>query len=96
MIHLIVNPQAGRGKKKKLYERDGYRVCVLARSCDNEERDEYKRNLARIARASNLTFGEISAVTGLPKDIVVAAHCKSCRKPHKPQYPKFSVQLVYF
>lgn len=57
------------------------------------ERDEYKRNLARIARASNLTFGEISAVTGLPKDIVVAAHCKSCRKPHKPQYPKY-IQLV--
>lgn len=59
-----------------------------------EERDEYKRNLARIARASNLTFGEISAVTGLPKDIVVAAHCKSCRKPHKPQYPKY-IQLVF-
>ena len=58
------------------------------------ERDEYKRNLARIARASNLTFGEISAVTGLPKDIVVAAHCKSCRKPHKPQYPKY-IQLVF-
>ena len=57
------------------------------------ERDEYKRNLARIARASNLTFGEISAETGLPKDIVVAAHCKSCRKPHKPQYPKY-IQLV--
>lgn len=57
------------------------------------ERDEYKRNLARIARASNLTFGEISAVTGLPKDIVVAAHCKSCRKPHKPQLPKY-IQLV--
>lgn len=59
-----------------------------------EERDEYKRNLARIARASNLTFGEISAVTGLPKDIVVAAHYKSCRKPHKPQYPKY-IQLVF-
>ena len=59
-----------------------------------EERDEYKRNLARIARASNLTFGEISAVTRLPKDIVVAAHCKSCRKPHKPQYPKY-IQLVF-
>lgn len=59
-----------------------------------EERDEYKRNLARIARASNLTFGEISAVTGLPKDIVVAAHCKSCHKPHKPQYPKY-IQLVF-
>lgn len=58
------------------------------------ERDEYKRNLARIARASNLTFGEISTVTGLPKDIVVAAHCKSCRKPHKPQYPKY-IQLVF-
>lgn len=57
------------------------------------ERDEYKRNLARIARASNLTFGEISTETGLPKDIVVAAHCKSCRKPHKPQYPKY-IQLV--
>ena len=57
------------------------------------EHDEYKRNLARIARASNLTFGEISAETGLPKDIVVAAHCKSCRKPHKPQYPKY-IQLV--
>lgn len=57
------------------------------------ERDEYKRNLARIARASNLTFGEISAETGLPKDIVVAAHCKSCRKPHKPQLPKY-IQLV--
>ena len=57
------------------------------------ERDEYKRNLARIAQASNLTFGEISAETGLPKDIVVAAHCKSCRKPHKPQLPKY-IQLV--
>lgn len=57
------------------------------------ERDEYKRNLARIARASNLTFGEISAETGLPKDIVVTAHCKNCRKPHKPQYPKY-IQLV--
>ena len=57
------------------------------------EPDGYKRNLARIARASNLTFGEISAVTGLPKDIVVAAHCKSCRKSHKPQLPKY-IQLV--
>lgn len=57
------------------------------------ERDEYKRNLARIARASNLTFGEISAETGFPKDIIVMAHCKSCRKPHKPQYPKY-IQLV--
>lgn len=57
------------------------------------ERDEYKRNLARIARASNLTFGEVSAETGLPKDIIVMAHCKSCRKLHKPQYPKY-IQLV--
>lgn len=71
----------------KLYDEMERRIKAEA------ERDEYKRNLARIARASNLTFGEISAETGLPKDIVVTAHCKSCRKPHKPQYPKY-IQLV--
>ena len=57
------------------------------------ERDEYKRNLQRIARASKLNFGEISNETGLPKDIVVASHCKSNRRRHKPQYGRY-IQLM--
>ena len=57
------------------------------------ERDEYKRNIQRIARASKLNFGEISNETGLPKDIVVASHCKSNRRRHKPQYGRY-IQLM--
>ena len=57
------------------------------------EREKYKRNLQRIARASKLNFGEISNETGLPKDIVVASHCKSNRRRHKPQYGRY-IQLM--
>ena len=57
------------------------------------ERDEYKRNLQRIARASKLNFGEISNETGLPIDIVVASHCKSNRRRHKPRYGRY-IQLM--
>ncbi len=57
------------------------------------QRDEYRRNLERIARASNLGFGEISRATGLPKDIVIGTHCKSSKREHVPQYPRY-IQLV--
>lgn len=57
------------------------------------EGEQYRRNLERIARMSNLTFGEISAETGLPKDIVIAAHCKSSKKVHSPQQHRY-VQLI--
>lgn len=74
---------------------------LMATLCDaieraskaESERDEYKRNLQRIARASKLNFGEISNETGLPKDIVVASHCKSNRRRHKPQYGRY-IQLM--
>ena len=39
---IITGGTSGLGKElKKLYESDGYRVCVLARSCDDETKDEY-------------------------------------------------------
>lgn len=57
------------------------------------ERDEMEKNLRRIAVASNLNFGEISNSTGLPKDIVVAAHCKSSKREHKPQVNRY-IQLI--
>lgn len=57
------------------------------------EAEEYKKNLRRIALASSLSFGEVSNMTGLPKDIVVAAHCKSSKRSHAPQYVRY-IQLV--
>lgn len=57
------------------------------------ERDEYKRNLARIAAISNLEFGSISEETGLARDIVVGAYVKSSKKKHEPQYTRY-VQLI--
>lgn len=57
------------------------------------EAEEYKKNLRRIAMASSLSFGEVSDMTGLPKDIVVAAHCKSSKRSHAPQYARY-IQLV--
>lgn len=66
----------------------------MERRIQAEERaNRYEATLRRLAFASNLTFGEISNATGLPKDIVIAPHCKSSSRPHKPQYPKF-IQLV--
>ena len=41
-IAVITGGTSGLGKElKKLYESDGYRVCVLARSCSDETKDEY-------------------------------------------------------
>lgn len=57
------------------------------------ERDEYRRNLHRIAIASGLDFGEPSKETGLPKDIVVASYCKSSKREHAPQAERY-IQLV--
>ena len=57
------------------------------------ERDEYRRNLHRIAIASGLDFGEPSKETGLPKDIVVASYCKSSKREHAPQADRY-IQLV--
>lgn len=57
------------------------------------ERDEYRRNLHRIAVASGLDFGEPSKETGLPKDIVVASYCKSSKREHAPQAERY-IQLV--
>lgn len=57
------------------------------------ERDEYRKNLEKLAFASKLTFGEISHNTGLPKDIVIAPYCKSSKRTHTPQSQRF-IQLI--
>lgn len=57
------------------------------------ERDEYKRNLQRIALASGLDFGETSASTGLPKDIVIPTYCRSSKREHAPQAARY-IQLI--
>lgn len=57
------------------------------------ERDEYKRNLRRMAVAANLNFGELSDVTGLPKDVVIAPYCKSNTRKHRPQTERY-IQLI--
>ena len=42
-IAVITGGTSGLGKElKRLYENDGYTVCNLSRSCDDEERDEYR------------------------------------------------------
>lgn len=56
------------------------------------ERDEYRRNLQRIALASG-NYGEISETTGLPKDIVVPTYCRSSKRKHAPQSARF-IQLI--
>ena len=63
-IAVITGATSGLGKElKKLYERDGYRVCVLARSCDNEERDEYKCDVSDEAQV-NAAAAKIAAKYG--------------------------------
>ena len=57
------------------------------------ERDEYRRNLQRIALASGLDYGAISETTGLPKDIVIPTYCRSSKREHAPQSARF-VQLI--
>ena len=57
------------------------------------ERDEYRRNLQRIALASGLDYGAISETTGLPKDIVIPTYCRSSKREHAPQYARF-IQLI--
>ena len=57
------------------------------------ERDEYRRNLQRIALASGLDYGAISETTGLPKDIVVPTYCRSSKREHAPQSARF-FQLI--
>lgn len=57
------------------------------------ERDEYRRNLQRIALASGLDYGAISETTGLPKDIVVPTYCRSSKREHAPQAARF-IQLI--
>ena len=57
------------------------------------ERDEYRRNLQRIALASGLDYGAISETTGLPKDIVIPTYCRSSKREHAPQSERF-IQLI--
>lgn len=57
------------------------------------ERDEYRRNLQRIALASGLDYGAISETTGLPKDIVIPTYCRSSKREHAPQAARF-IQLI--
>lgn len=57
------------------------------------ERDEYRRNLQRIAIASGLDYGAISETTGLPKDIVIPTYCRSSKREHAPQSARF-IQLI--
>ena len=57
------------------------------------ERDEYRRNLQRIALASGLDYGAISETTGLPKDIVIPTYCRSSKREHAPQSARF-IQLT--
>lgn len=57
------------------------------------ERDEYRRNLQRIALVSGLDFGEISENTGLPKDIVIPTYCRSSKREHAPQAARY-IQLI--
>ena len=56
------------------------------------ERDEYRRNLQRIALASG-NYGAISETTGLPKDIVIPTYCRSSKRKHAPQSARF-IQLI--
>ena len=57
------------------------------------ERDEYRRNLQRIALASGLDYDAISETTGLPKDIVIPTYCRSSKREHAPQSARF-IQLI--
>lgn len=57
------------------------------------ERDEYKRNLRRIALASGLDYGAISETTGLPQYIVIPTYCRSSKREHAPQSARF-IQLI--
>ena len=57
------------------------------------ERDEYRRNLQRIALVSGLDYGAISETTGLPKDIVIPTYCRSSKREHAPQSARF-IQLI--
>lgn len=57
------------------------------------ERDEYRRNLQRIALASGIDYGAISETTGLPKDIVIPTYCRSSKRKHAPQSERF-IQLI--
>lgn len=57
------------------------------------ERDEYRRNLQRIALASGIDYGAISETTGLPKDIVIPTYCRSSKREHAPQSARF-IQLI--
>ena len=57
------------------------------------ERDEYRRNLQRIALASGHDYGAISETTGLPKDIVIPTYCRSSKRKHAPQSARF-IQLI--
>ena len=57
------------------------------------ERDEYRRNLQRIALASGIDYGAISETTGLPKDIVILTYCRISKRKHVPQSARF-IQLI--
>ena len=56
-------------------------------------RDEYRRNLQRIALASGIEYRAISETTGLPKDIVIPTYCRSSKREHAPQSARF-IQLI--
>ena len=56
-------------------------------------RDEYRRNLQRIALASGIEYRAISETTGLPKDIVIPTYCRSSKRKHAPQSARF-IQLI--
>ena len=57
------------------------------------ERDEYRRNLQRIALSSGNDYGAIRETTGLPKDIVIPTYCRSSKRKHAPQSARF-IQLI--
>lgn len=66
---IITGGTSGLGKElKKLYESDGYRVCVLARSCDDETKDEYACDVSDEAQVTAAVekiaakYGRIDAV----------------------------------
>lgn len=63
-IAVITGGTSGLGKElKKLYAADGYTVCDLSRSCDDEERDEYRCDVTDEAQV-NAAVEKIAAKYG--------------------------------
>lgn len=66
---------------------------IERRTKAESERDMYRSNIERLARNCNLTFGELSDATGLPREVVIAPYCKSSRRKHEAQSSKY-IQLI--